>query len=1058
MRLIADLHIHSRFSRATSKELTLPVLHAWAQRKGINLLGTGDLTHPVWFSEMREQLVPAEPGLFRLRDDLAAAAEAAVPRACRAPVRFLLQGEISNIYKHDESVRKVHNLVFCPDLDTARRFDDALGRVGNIVSDGRPILGLPSRDLLELVLESGEGAHLIPAHVWTPWFSILGSKSGYDSVEQCFGDLADHVFALETGLSSDPAMNWRLSALDRYALVSNSDAHSPSKLGREANEFEFELEDGGYHALFDSLRSAGDGRFLGTIEFYPEEGKYHLDGHRKCGQRLTPRETLENDGRCPTCGKKVTVGVLHRVEALADRPAGARPEGARDFISLVPLAEVIGEALAVGAGSKRVARVYDALLSEVGPEFFLLRQAPLEDVRALAGPAVAEGISRVREGRLKISAGYDGEFGAIHIFDPEERSELSGQNSFFPALAPRPRKRQPKAPPAARPAPAPDLFQAAAPETAPGIGDTPTLPLGPGGLGADAVLASLNPEQIASVTAPRGPLAVVAGPGTGKTRTLTHRIAYKVLRGEVRADRVLAVTFTNRAAGEMQERLAALLGEEQARGLTVCTLHRLGLDVLRAEHEAAGLAEDFVLFGEDEAVDLLRRKAGIKVGEARRARQAISAARRGGAARKAGGAADDAVRELHPVYRDALAAANAIDLDDLIVRPVELLEADAAVRRRWQERYAFIAVDELQDLDVLQYRLLAGLAPPDADITVIGDPDQAIYGFRGAERALFDRLIRDREGTARVTLTRNYRSTPVILQASTQVLAADGLGGHAELAAFLQGGPRVKLRIAATDGAEAEFVVHEVEQLVGGTSHFSLDSERVETGEDGAGITFGDVAVLYRLKAQRKALEQAFTRSGMPYRVVGNEPAWLRGKGAKLLKRLRRAEPGASPSGLLREQLEALQLDHDDPLARAWLAAAARAVSVNELLERVLLRTPDDDYDSRAEQLTLLTMHAAKGLEFPVVFLTGCEEGLLPYLREGEEPDVDEERRLLYVGMTRARHLLYLTRARKRTIYGKRRTQRPSRFLADVEQALLEVRQTMGGKKKQKKDPQLDLL
>lgn len=313
MPFYADLHVHSKYSRATSKDADLEGMAVWAQRKGIAVVGTGDFTHPAWFAELQEKLEPAEPGLFRLRPEIERAVEERVPGSCRRPVRFMLEVEISTIYKKGERTRKIHHLIYAPDLDTASRFRDRLAHIGNIESDGRPILGLDSRDLLEVTLESGPDAYLVPAHIWTPWFAVLGSKSGFDAVEECYGDLADHIFAVETGLSSDPPMNWRVGSLDRYRLVSNSDAHSPPKLGREACVFDTELD---YFRMRRALET-GEG-YGGTVEFFPEEGKYHLDGHRSCGVRLTPVETRTLDGVCPQCGKPVTVGVLSRVDDLAE--------------------------------------------------------------------------------------------------------------------------------------------------------------------------------------------------------------------------------------------------------------------------------------------------------------------------------------------------------------------------------------------------------------------------------------------------------------------------------------------------------------------------------------------------------------------------------------------------------------------------------------------------------------------------------------------------------------------------------------------------------------------
>ncbi|WP_334013094.1 endonuclease Q family protein, partial [Pseudomonas aeruginosa] len=317
MAFHADLHIHSKYSRATSRDLDLEHLAWWAARKGIAVVATGDCVHPAWLAEMKDKLVPDGNGLFALRPEIEAGVRATLPPACQAPVRFMLSTEISTIYKKGERTRKVHHVVYAPDFTSVDRLAASLGRIGNIASDGRPILGLDSRDLLEVVLESGPHAYLVPAHIWTPWFSALGSQSGFDSIQECYGDLADHIFAVETGLSSDPEMNWRVSSLDRFRLISNSDAHSPAKLGREATRFAGAPD---FFAMRRALET-GDG-YVGTVEFFPEEGKYHLDGHRACGVCFDPVQTIAHGGRCPVCGKPLTVGVAHRVEALADRAAG----------------------------------------------------------------------------------------------------------------------------------------------------------------------------------------------------------------------------------------------------------------------------------------------------------------------------------------------------------------------------------------------------------------------------------------------------------------------------------------------------------------------------------------------------------------------------------------------------------------------------------------------------------------------------------------------------------------------------------------------------------------
>ncbi len=411
MFFYADLHIHSKYSRATSKDCNLEQLAIWAQKKGLSVISTGDFTHPAWFNEIKEKLVEDCNGAYRLRPEI----EKQIFKTS-APVRFLLSVEISTIYKKGDRTRKVHHVVFLPDMKAADTFRTKLAAIGNINSDGRPILGLDSRNLLETTLESGEGSYIIPAHIWTPWFSVLGSKSGFDSIEECYGDLSDHIFAVETGLSSDPEMNWRVSKLDKFRLVSNSDAHSPSKLAREATVFDTAPD---YYSIMNALKT-GNG-YVGTVEFFPEEGKYHEDGHRKCNVCLTPEETEKLNGICPVCGKPLTIGVLNRVCTLADRTCSStyKPETAGEVFSLVPLPEILSEIMQVGPSSKSVTNEYERLIRKFGSEFSILREVPAEDI-SKDSPLLAEGISRLRAGKVIKHAGYDGEYGVIRLFDDSE--------------------------------------------------------------------------------------------------------------------------------------------------------------------------------------------------------------------------------------------------------------------------------------------------------------------------------------------------------------------------------------------------------------------------------------------------------------------------------------------------------------------------------------------------------------------------------------------------------------------------------------------------------------
>lgn len=415
MPFIADLHIHSKYSLATSRELTPEWLDYWARLKGINVLGTGDCIHPRWLEELKKKLMPVGNGLhtlrdtFRIKDDLTS-------NLGNLSVFFMLQTEISTIYKKNGLIRKVHSLCYFPDFKSAEFFQKKLNRIGNIHSDGRPIVGYEAKDICAMVLETGDESFVVPAHIWTPWFSLFGSKSGFGSIEECYEDLTPFIFAVETGLSSDPPMNRRCSVLDNVRLISNSDAHSPDKLGREANIFDCELS---YHGIYDALKS--DRGFLGTIEFYPEQGKYHGDGHRKCGICWQPDKTLKHNGICPVCGKEVTKGVAYRVEELADRERPDDYYGKQTYSQITPLSELIREIQKrKNARAKSVKELYVKLIKALGPEFFILLEAASEDIKQVGGELCAEGIDRLRTGKVKKHIGYDGEFGRVRVFDDNE--------------------------------------------------------------------------------------------------------------------------------------------------------------------------------------------------------------------------------------------------------------------------------------------------------------------------------------------------------------------------------------------------------------------------------------------------------------------------------------------------------------------------------------------------------------------------------------------------------------------------------------------------------------
>ncbi|HLC41101.1 MAG TPA: endonuclease Q family protein [Methylomirabilota bacterium] len=413
MRIIADLHIHSKYSRATSRDMDVATLARWVRRKGVNLLGTGDFTHPTYFAELSHHLQPAEDGLYVLK-------------AGEQSVRFMLTVEIANVYVQAGRQRRIHTLVFAPSFEVVRRINGRLSRMGKLSSDGRPMFGFPASDLAKLVLDISPDCFVVPAHAWTPWYSVFGANSGFDSIEECYGESARQIHAIETGLSSDPAMNWRWSALDRVALISNSDAHSPSRIAREANVFECEMS---YRAVLDAVRTNDPTRFLFTIEFFPEEGKYHYDGHRSCGVLFSPAQTRRAAEICPVCGKRVTVGVMNRVESLADRPEGYVRGRAIPGKHLVPLQEIIAEALGVGVETGGVEREYQRVTHEGGSELAILLDCPITELARFCPPKILEGIRRAREGRLSITPGYDGVYGVVKIFgeDTETRNPAAEQ-------------------------------------------------------------------------------------------------------------------------------------------------------------------------------------------------------------------------------------------------------------------------------------------------------------------------------------------------------------------------------------------------------------------------------------------------------------------------------------------------------------------------------------------------------------------------------------------------------------------------------------------------------
>lgn len=1074
MRYIADLHIHSHYSRATSKASTLHGLAAWAAIKGINVVGTGDFTHPGWFAHLQECLEPAEPGFFRLKADQIIDMSPVLPMGIRpalspASIRFVLSAEISSIYKRDGKVRKIHNLLYVPDFHAARQINATLATLGNISADGRPILGLDSRLLLEILLERSEAGFLVPAHIWTPWFSVFGSKSGFDSIEECFGDLSHHIFALETGLSSDPEMNRMVSALDRFTLLSNSDCHSPAKLGREANIFNTGLD-------FFSLRSAvkspvnqdGQQVFTGTVEFYPEGGKYHCDGHRRCQICLEPQESRKLNNLCPACGKPLTIGVLHRVLELADREKPVYPPGSPQVHSLIPLQEMIAELLDCGPNTKKVQNSYVRLINTFGSEFTLLLETPVEDIQTRGSSLLAEAIRRVRANQVLRRPGYDGEFGVIQVFSGDERARLCGQgNLFASAVTSEQRKKAGK-----RTRTALDPVP---------MDDIPTP--------AKRSRVSLNSEQQQAVDSTAALIVVQAGPGTGKTHTLVSRVQRVAGSGAIPCT---VITFTNKAAAEVRERISRDI-PGQSGSVTVATFHGYCLGHLRRfrpELKVAGPEERMLVLEE------------LQPDWSARDREAFSRLLSRFFSQLESGTENSVVQR----YVQTLDERSLIDIEAVVSRTVELLHVDGPEAETIRRATGHLFVDEFQDVNAAQYRLIALLART-STVFAIGDPDQAIYGFRGSDPRWFH-TFRDDLHPEVHRLFRNYRSGVSIVRAAEQLIAHNDHPlplVEMEACNNLQG--TLYVQRCAHPEQEAAFIADNIEVHLGGTSHRSIErDDRIEA----SAVSFRDIGVLYRTSAQAAAIGAVLSRRGIPFQVVDLEAYYTKGDCRLLyfwilaltglaefsqLMFLVRQEPGIDEQVVDRLRTHfrtpglraGISLSHmtdwlhgtdDAACARLCLFAAEMqslvdtqpvASILQALVEHYLLAADHPDmqrliesavatdlpltdfaahllqysdsiiYDPRAEAITLCTLHAAKGLEFPLVFITGLEDGLLPLYMgssiDGEdgEQQLEEERRLLYVGLTRATTTLFLTWCKERSRYGgPLRPCTPSRFLQEL--------------------------
>ncbi len=1042
MRFIADLHIHSHYSRATSKLLVPEYLDYQAGIKGIKVVATGDFTHPGWLAELKEKLEPEGNGLFRLKK-----AFRRDPLAGENETRFILTAEISSIYKRGDKVRKVHNVIMAPGFDDVEKINRRiLDLGGNLTSDGRPILGLDSYDLLALVLECNERNVFIPAHIWTPWFSMLGSKSGFDTPQECFGDLWPFIHSIETGLSTDAPMNWLCSFLDRVTLVSNSDAHSPDRLGRNANIFDTGLS---FSDIAGALKAGTPDVFKGTIDLFPQEGKYHYDGHRKCSVCWDPGTTIKNHNICPVCGKPVTVGVMNRIIHLSDREDVTNRKNRLPFYSIVPLKEILAEIKGAGEKSKSVQREYEKTIRKLGNELNLLLNTPLEEIERKSSFLLAEAIRRMRNREVVVREGYDGEYGQIRVFNPGEIENLTAENGLFifeKPVPPSPRKlidfdmngiQQL----IAREQDMPEVAE----KKEPYIKSRKTV---------------LSAEQQAAVEYTGRVSIILAGPGTGKTKTLTAKISFLLNNTQTDPRQVLAITFTNKAAAEMKTRIRAEADEKTALPVVV-TFHGFGRMVLKENAARLNRKPDFIVIDENEKSEILKSLTGRNPAQIEKTSTEISGEKKGESRHATRKDEEGRIR-----YEKILEEYNAFDFDDLIGKPLELFRNDKEVLKKYRERFPFIFVDEFQDTNPEQFELIRLLAGHEkSTLCVVGDPNQAIYSFRGGGSRMIDRFMTEYPRAAQFKLKTSYRCTQHILSASSDILAGSGwLKG-------LKKGIKIRISEQATDKSEAEFIAREIVNLCGGLSFFSIDSEVYRGDREDKIQSLSEVAVLCRTRHQFQSIEKAFNDHSVPYQVVGDKPffqalplsdllaiyhacllprtnryaSWLFDKQNVPFQEKEKAICSkigklVVPEGLkvVREEFfENRKFDEQD-LRR--LQQMAEGMSPMDFITSLKLGSAGDTYNEKVEAVTLMTLHASKGLEFETVFIAGCEQGLIPFTLYNMKTDRDEEARLLYVGMTRSEKFLYLSYARSRKFRNRIVSLQRSELIRKIEKEWLEER------------------
>lgn len=1045
--------------------MTLEYLELWAKIKGITVIGTADITHPGWLAEIQKKLEPAEPGLYKLKKEYSLPLEPGFkntqnPSSIKnRDVRFILTGEISNIYKQDDQTRKVHSLIFMPDFESVSKLQKKLkSQDFNITSDGRPILGQSVHDLLETTLEVSSQSFLIPTHIWTPWFSCLGSKSGFNRITDAFGDLSTHIKAVEMGLSSDPPMNWMCSHLDQYTLIANSDAHSPEKIGRNANIFNTELS---YKHIIQAI-SDGNGRtFEGTVNLYPQEGKYHGDGHRKCDINWSPIETLKHDGICPECGKTVTIGVLNRVADLSDRESITERPQRLPFFPIIPLKEILAEILQGGTSSKKVSKAYQETIQELGAELDILLNVPIEGMNKV-NDLLGEAIRRMRNREVHITPGFDGEYGIVKVFQEQEKHLLGKQNSLFetkyentdalihPLIDFDLKKYQEL-----------KILNTKKQEKKEPQEEKKRIPK-----------SDLTPEQEQAAYHKNGPCMIVAGPGTGKTRTLTYRIKTLEKQG-VKPEKIIALTFTNKAAREIRNRIQTMQSSLNLHSPdlmpTICTFQSLGLHILKKYPHSKNRTSYFTIIDEHDKRNILKTHLHIQDSDLKFWSQQISNAKQ---KRTQPQDIDNLeFKTIFEKYEFILRNLNVFDFDDLIYHAIDILENNEDILKEYQKKWQYWLIDEFQDTNPIQYELVRTLCPQkNANICIIGDPDQSIYGFRGANAEFIKTFKKDYPDVKKYKLTQSYRCPNTVLKASGSVLGKPPITG-------LNNGIKIHITKTKDSRSEAEHVAGKIKDLIGGVSFWSFDSGVAE-GETHKYVKgFDDIAILVRSKSQIPSLEKALLDHNIPFQSISNTPFYQQKPISTILDILKYTQDDKNiflkkKRTIYQDRLYTIKQkstvsqtishivlmlfrhenkEHGEGIKKLIKLAEEFGNHHQEFIDYVELGKGYDTYQKN-ECVTIMTIHASKGLEFPAVFIPGCEEGLFPYTLNKKTVDIKEERRLLYVGMTRTQKLLFLSHADRRYIDDQPHELKRSRFLDKIEQNLLEVQEQNPQKREEHKD------